>query len=52
MMSAGHALWAIAELGGHIRNNGPPGWLVLRRGFERLFSIEQGWVLAQEEQQL
>ncbi len=52
MMSAGHALRAIAELGGHIRNNGPPGWLVLRRGFERLFSIEQGWTLAQEEQQL
>ncbi len=52
IMTAEHALRAIAELGGHIRNNGPPGWLVLRRGFERLFSLEQGWALAQEEQQL
>jgi hypothetical protein len=52
IMTAEHALRAIAELGGHIRNNGPPGWLVLRRGFERLSSLEQGWTLAQEEQQL
>ena len=52
MMSAGHALRAIAELGGHIRNNGPPGWLVLRKGFERLLSVEQGWMLAQKKQPL
>ncbi len=30
------ALWAIAALGGHLRNNGDPGWLTLARGFEVL----------------
>lgn len=40
-------LYEIAALGGHIKNNGPPGWLVLRRGFDQLLSIERGWVLAQ-----
>lgn len=34
----------IAALGGHIKNNGPPGWLVLRRGFEKLLAFEIGWV--------
>lgn len=29
-------LLAVAALGGHIKNNGPPGWLILRRGFETL----------------
>lgn len=30
------ALWAIASLGGHIKNNGDPGWQVIGRGFEDL----------------
>jgi hypothetical protein len=30
------ALLAIAALGGHIKQNGSPGWLVLARGFEKL----------------
>lgn len=34
----------IAALGGHIKNNGPPGWMVLRRGFETLLTLEIGWV--------
>jgi len=31
---------AIAELGGHIKSNGPPGWQVLGRGFEDLRRAE------------
>lgn len=30
------ALQAIARLGGHIKNNGAPGWMVLVRGYEEL----------------
>lgn len=29
-----HLMLAIAQLGGHIRNNGEPGWLVLGRGLD------------------
>jgi Transposase DNA-binding/Transposase DDE domain len=35
---------ALAEFGGHLRNNGPPGWIVLGRAFERLLLLELGWV--------
>ena len=38
--------YAIAGLGGHIRHNGPPGWLVLRRGYDRLLTLEQGWIMS------
>lgn len=30
------AFAALAELGGHLRHNGPPGWLTLTRGWLRL----------------
>jgi hypothetical protein len=36
----------IAALGGHITNNGPPGWQVLGRGLTRLLDAEVGWHLA------
>jgi hypothetical protein len=36
------AMLAIAALGGHIRNNGDPGWLVLGRGYEKLLQLEEG----------
>ena len=39
-----HALWAVAALGGHIRSNGEPGWLVLHRGMTKLLDFERGWV--------
>ncbi len=48
-LSASAVLYEIAALGGHIKNNGPPGWLVLRRGFDELLSIEKGWTLANSE---
>lgn len=40
------ALRAVAALGGHIKNNGPPGWLVLSRGMERLQERVVGWCYA------
>jgi hypothetical protein len=33
---AGDVLFAVARLGGHLKSNGPPGWLTLSRGFEVL----------------
>jgi hypothetical protein len=41
-------LLAIAKMGGHISNNGDPGWLVIGRGFDRLLDVETGLLLAQE----
>lgn len=40
--------YAIAGMGGHLKHNGPPGWLTLRRGFERLLTLEEGWLMARE----
>lgn len=40
------ALLAVAGLGGHIKNNGAPGWQVLGRGYEKLLLLEQGWLIA------
>jgi Transposase DDE domain/Transposase DNA-binding len=37
------ALLAIAAIGGHIPNNGMPGWQVLGRGFHDLLLMEVGW---------
>jgi len=42
-----HALLAVARLGGHLRQNGPPGWLVLTRGMQTLLAMEAGWAAAQ-----
>jgi hypothetical protein len=42
----GTALLELAKLGGHIKNNGAPGWLVLRRGFDTLAGIIRGFELA------
>jgi hypothetical protein len=43
------ALRGVATLGGHITQNGPPGWLVLGRGLTRLLDTEVGWRLAHGE---
>jgi hypothetical protein len=37
------ATLALAEFGGHLRSNGPPGWAVLGRALDRLLLIEIGW---------
>ena len=34
---------ALAALGGHLRSNGPPGWIVLGRAYDKLLVLEQGW---------
>lgn len=39
------ALLAIAALGGHLKQNGEPGWHVLGRGFQDLLLLEDGWGL-------
>jgi transposase-like protein/DDE family transposase len=41
------ALLAIASLGGHIKHNGPPGWQVLGRGFEKLLDLEEAVLFVQ-----
>lgn len=45
------ALFAVARLGGHLRNNGDPGWLVLGRGMEKLLLLELGWSAARRSDQ-
>lgn len=37
------ATLTLAEFGGHLRSNGPPGWVVLGRALDRLLLIEIGW---------
>lgn len=44
--NAHDALMAIAALGGHLKRNGPPGWLLLGDGFRTLLVLEQGWLAA------
>lgn len=43
------AILAIASIGGHIRQNGRPGWQVLYRGFELLLQTVEGYRLARAE---
>jgi hypothetical protein len=44
--SAQELLLAVAAEGGHIKNNGDPGWQVLGRGYEKLLYLELGFALA------
>ena len=44
------AMLEVDRLGGHIKNNGPPGWLILRRGLNKLLTIHRGRPLEQESQ--
>ena len=46
--STGEALISIAKLGGYLarKKDGPPGTLVLWRGWKRLMDLAQGWYLA------
>ena len=50
--TARQALLAIAEMGGHVRANGEPGWLVLHRGLAALFAYEAGWAAREREADL
>lgn len=42
------AMIAVARLGGHLKQNGPPGWLVLGRGMQKLLWMEAGWAAADD----
>jgi len=41
--NARDTMLAVAALGGHIKNNGDPGWIVLGRGMHDLLLLELGW---------
>jgi len=45
LQTANDYMHAIARLGGHIKYNGPPGWIVLFRGMQELSTLEIGWSL-------
>jgi hypothetical protein len=40
------AMLAIARLGGHLKRNGEPGWMVLGRGYLKLLDLAQGFLIA------
>jgi hypothetical protein len=44
--NARDALWVLAGLGGHIPNNGWPGWQVLGRAYAKLLDAVEVWQLA------
>lgn len=41
--TAKQAMLAVAKLGGHLKSNGDPGWIVLGRGFHDLLIMEMAW---------
>ncbi len=41
--TARDVFYAIAALGGHLAKNGPPGWITLRGGLDRLLFAEEVW---------
>lgn len=45
LSTARDALYAVAALGGHLKRNGPPGWLTLFRGYKTLTELALGWEL-------
>jgi hypothetical protein len=47
--TARDALIGIAGLGGHIKNNGDPGWIVLGRGLDTLLAAHLGYLAARDE---
>jgi len=46
--TARDVLRAIASLGGHLKSNGPPGWLTLHRGMAVLLDLERGYLIYEE----
>ena len=46
-LTADQAYLAIAKLGGHITNNGFPGWRILARGYRKLLDLTTGHSLSQ-----
>jgi hypothetical protein len=48
--TSAEALRAIARLGGHIKWNGPPGWIVIWRGYRKLCDLAEGFEVARSDQ--
>jgi hypothetical protein len=48
--TVGHALTAVAHLGGHFIKK-LPGWQILGRGMEDLLMLEEGWLLARNSRE-
>jgi hypothetical protein len=46
--TAKDAMLAVATLGGHLKSNGDPGWIVLGRGLHDLLLLELGWRAREE----
>ena len=46
--TVGDVMRCVGKLGGHLKSNGPPGWLVLGRGWKRLRQLEQGFRVAMD----
>lgn len=46
--TAQEALLAVAGMGGHLKRNGPPGWIVLYRGMQKLKAYVDGWTAAEK----
>lgn len=44
----GDALALLAKMGGHITNNGPPGWITLGAGYEKLLHLKLGFELGRQ----
>lgn len=42
-----HAMLAVAEMGGHFKSNGAPGWQTLGAGWLKLLDLEAGWRAAE-----
>ena len=47
--SVRHIVKAIATYGGHLPQNGPPGWRILWRGYQKFVDFEQGWLAARAD---
>jgi transposase-like protein/DDE family transposase len=47
--TASDVMLAIAAEGGHLRNNGVPGWQTLGAGYEKLLWMELGYVIAEQQ---
>lgn len=41
--TASDVMRVIARLGGHLPQNGPPGWQIIGRGFATLHTLTEGW---------
>lgn len=47
--TAEQVLALVARMGGHRKSSGPPGWLTLMRGTEKLQTLAEGWRIARGE---